>query len=90
MNTLYRIHTEDVNRPAIEALVSRYFPGFTVLECAGYYKGARERSLIIEILAPGTQAHVVTFIGKTIAQANGQECVLVTSCPVTGDFVHGY
>lgn len=90
MDTRYRLHTENVNRPAIEALVSRYFPGFSITENTGYYKGTRERSLVIEILAPGTLAHVIKFLGKAIAQANAQECVLITADKVTGEFVNGY
>lgn len=87
MNMIYRIQTEDKDRAGILELVGRYFPGFTVQSAIGYYKGVREPSVSIEVMAPSSRAHVVRFICKVIAQCNNQECVLLASYPVNGEFV---
>lgn len=87
LNTIYRIQTEDKNRADILALVSRYFPGFTVQSTTGYYKGVQEPSLSIEVMATSSVAHVMRFICKVIAQQNNQECVLLASYPVNGELV---
>jgi hypothetical protein len=46
---LIRLLTEDVNRNAIVAIVSRYFDSFTLFSAVGYWQGKSEQSLCIEI-----------------------------------------
>lgn len=87
MEMIYRIQTEDKNRAALLDLVGRYFPGFTVQGAIGYYKGVREPSVSIEVMAPSSMSHVLRFICKVITQQNRQECVLLASYPVNGEFV---
>lgn len=84
---IYRLYTEDIDRNNIINLVSRYYPGFNVREAEGYYKGLMEKAIVIELVAMGSQAHVIRFLAKAIAQMNRQECVLVTSQPCKAEFV---
>lgn len=83
----YRLYTEDINRKGIVDRVSKYFPGFNIREAEGYYKGQGEKAIVIELVAMSSQAHVVRFLGKVIAQMNRQECVLVTSQDCKAEFV---
>lgn len=87
MDMRYRLYTEDVNRDAILGIVGKYFQGFNVSEMVGYYKGGREKALVIEILAPLSRGHVIRFISKVIAQRNNQDCVMVTTETVNVEFV---
>ncbi len=77
---LYRIYTEDKGIPKlrqeIEAIVSAHFDGYTIFDGAvGYWKGARENSLVIEVLTG--RPDLVTYVAKTIKKVNKQEAVLV-------------
>lgn len=87
---LYRIQTENVNRMWIEETVSKYFKGFTVYNVTGYWQGAREMSLVIEIMGDVAIYNVVRFLGKVIAQHNVQDTVLVSCRPCEGEFVNGH
>jgi len=87
MNMIYRLHTENVGRKTVAELTSKYFPGFTLIDSTGYYKGVAERSLVIEIMAPLSMCHVVRFLGKLIAWHNNQECVLMTCEKTRAEFV---
>jgi hypothetical protein len=87
MDKLYRLYTEDLNRGAIVERVGTYFPGFNIREAEGYYKGQRERAIVIELMAPAEQAHVVKFLAAVIKQLNRQECVLVTVQDVDAEFI---
>lgn len=75
---LYRILTENKNKPETLALVSTYFDGFTVIEATGYWKGCPEPSLIIEIDNPTDDSNILKLAVK-IADQNGQEAVLIQS-----------
>lgn len=90
MNMIYTLHTENVGRKGIADMVSKYFQGFSMTDSTGYYKGKAERSVAIVICATVTQAHIIRFLGKLIAQRNNQECVLITAQRVTGEYVNGY
>lgn len=51
---LYRIVTEDKNRERIIRAVSAKFDGFTLLPTTGFWRGTREKSIVIEIDVPFT------------------------------------
>lgn len=74
---LYRIYTENKNKRDVLALASGYFPGFTVFEGQGYWQGAAENSLVLEIVAPRTKKSEVESLAKTIKDVNTQEAVLL-------------
>lgn len=76
---LFRIFTENVNKDGIADITSKQFDGFTMLEGVGYWKGERENSLVVEIVAPDTRdSHErVNTIAREIKQANKQQAVLL-------------
>ena len=74
---LYRIYTENKNQQAIEKIVSKAFEGFTIFKAKGFWRLQEEKSLIIEIEAPGIGRDAVNKIAKKIKESNKQESVLV-------------
>ena len=74
---LYRIYTENKNQKAIEKIVSKAFEGFTIFKAKGFWRLQAEKSLIIEIEAPGIGRDAVNKIAKKIKESNKQESVLV-------------
>ena len=82
---LYRILTEDKNRLAVEDIVAFRFGGFTVIEATGFWLGAKESSLIIEI--DTTKEGVVREVARRIKAVNGQESVLVQSFEVDSKLI---
>ena len=48
---MYRICTEDVSRPRIEAIIAQHgIDGYAMLTGTGYWKGQRELALILEFV----------------------------------------
>ena len=84
---LFRIYTENKNREWLEEFVSRTFKGFTIIEATGYWKGERERSLLIEIAALPHYKPVVEALASTIAYQNKQEACLVLAIPADAELV---
>lgn len=76
---LFRIYTEDKNRPEVERIVTEQFDGFTLIGAAGYWQGEREQSLIVEIVAPINDAPKVFTVASAIKRANKQQAVLVVA-----------
>lgn len=87
MNTLYRIYTEDKDRPLVATIIAGCFGNFTILSATGYWRGVSEPSLVIEIITADSEHANVRAVAEAIKHANRQECVLVTSAPVSTDFV---
>jgi hypothetical protein len=84
---VYRLFTEDKNRKEIEAIVGRYFDGFTVIPATGYWKGERERSLIIEISSETDEESSVRLLAGEIKQYNHQQAVLIERLQTADSFV---
>lgn len=75
---LYRIFTEDKNRNEVEDIISKYFPGFTIISATGYYEGQKENSLIIELaISAMGDINKVYRIARLIKENNNQEVVMV-------------
>ena len=62
--------------------VSKFFPGFTIMRGIGYYKGVREKSLTIIIVAKPRDRSTIHNIAEKIKYLGHQECVLVVETPV--------
>lgn len=76
---LYRIYTQDKRRRAIAVYISQWFDSFTFIPCVGYYRGYKERSLIIEIGTERKYAESrLTLIANFIATINHQRSVIIT------------
>jgi hypothetical protein len=72
---VYRIYTEDKNKRGILRLASERFESFTVQPTDGYYRGRRERSIVLEIL--GARAGQIEDLAEQIRRMNGQKSVLI-------------
>jgi len=73
---LYRIFTEDKNKEQTEKLVTKYYPGFTIIKAQGFWRLQPENSLIIEIVSED-QRDKVEKLCRDIKEANQQESVLL-------------
>ncbi len=85
----FRIYTEDKNRREIEVITTKYFSGFTLIPTVGFYKGAREQSFIIEILAECNSQIFkdIENLCKEIKWYNKQESVLLTKESIDSEFI---
>lgn len=72
---IHRIYTEAKNEREIVRLASARFESFTVQPTSGYYRGKRERSIVLEIV--GAQPHLVRDLAQLIRCMNGQKSVLI-------------
>lgn len=73
---LYRIFTENKNLKKIEAIVSKYFEGFSLIKSEGFWRLQKENSLIIEVITDDTDK-LINDMAKEIKTANKQEVVLI-------------
>jgi len=76
-----RLYTEHKNRDAIELSVAQHFSAFTIFDAAGYWKGVRENSVCIEVIAPYERCimrDIFTLIAENINRENDQECCMFT------------
>jgi hypothetical protein len=73
--TIHRIYTEDKRRAAIVRVISKQFESFTVQSTTGYYRGKRERSIVLEFV--GAKESEVKWLAARIREINRQASVLV-------------
>ena len=78
---LTRIYTEDKNREAVIEIVAHHFDGATFFSGVGMYKGAVEKSLVIEVAHGGDKALALEEMIEEIRVFNGQESMLVAAFP---------
>ena len=79
-NVSHRILTEDIDRPLIVDILTKYFDSFTIVPQVGYWKGNAEKSLSIELI--GASEKNVLRASEEIRIANSQEAIIVFS--ITG------
>jgi hypothetical protein len=72
---IHRIYTENKNQGEIVRLASASFESFTVQPTAGYYRGKRERSVVLEVI--GARQRAVHALAERIRRMNGQKSVLI-------------
>jgi hypothetical protein len=75
LTTIYRIYTEDKNKREILRLTGRRFESFTVQPTTGYYRGKRERSIVLEIV--DAQPRQINALAEQLRRMNGQKSVLI-------------
>ena len=82
--TLYDLYTERVNIPLLEATVSGYFDGYSLVWATGVWRGLREQAVIVRIVTEGTIADraKVYDLAESIRVALKQTAVLVTEQPI--------
>ena len=76
---IYRILTEDKgNQNVIANTILRRFEGFTIIKAIGYYKGLKEKTLLVEIdTLDDNNALGIIRIAEEIKKYNSQSSVLV-------------
>lgn len=72
----YRIHTEHV---APTLVTSAGFPGFSILQCRGFWEGKAEQSHVIEILGTDADLQKVLTLCRNIREQYRQAEVWLTS-----------
>lgn len=75
---IIRLYTEDTNRDRIHAICQEHLTGYTLIPCEGIWKGAKENSLIIEVIGDSVVRDACLTVARAIKQANQQEAVLLT------------
>jgi len=68
--------TKELEIEKIEKLVSNHFDGFTASEVVGYWKGAKEQTLKIEVITDQNPVELER-IGKELRDKLEQESVLM-------------
>lgn len=77
MGMMFRVFTEDVNRPKIEEIAGKFFHAFTMMPAQGVWNGQKENSLVIEVIGDKRLEEPVNLMAQEIKLANRQESVLV-------------
>jgi hypothetical protein len=73
--TIHRVYTEDKRRATIVRVISKQFESFTLQPTAGYYRGKREKSIVLEFV--GAKDSEVKWLAARIREINRQASVLV-------------
>jgi hypothetical protein len=73
--TIHRVYTEDKRRATIVRVISKQFESFTLQPTTGYYRGKRERSIVLEFV--GAKESEVKWLAARIREINRQASVLV-------------
>lgn len=72
---MFRVYTEDTNRPGIERILDGLFDGYTLIPADGVWHGQHEHSLVIEL--DGVDLAKVREAATQIKSANHQQAVLI-------------
>lgn len=73
--TIHRVYTEDKRRATIVRVISKQFESFTLQSTTGYYRGKREKSIVLEFA--GAKESEVKWLAARIREINRQASVLV-------------
>ena len=82
---LFTLYTE--RRPNLARLTGGRFEGFTLVETVGYWRGLREDSTKIEIIADAERRADVLTLAEEIRFVNAQQAVFVTEQDVLAELV---
>jgi hypothetical protein len=85
----FRIYTENKRDGVAERLTAAHFDGFNITETTGYWKGQREDSIVIEIIAPGSDSLKVEALAGELRRELQQEAVLVTATEIESFLING-
>lgn len=72
--TIHRIYTKDKRRATIVRVISKQFDSFTLQPTTGYYRGKREKSIVMEFV--GAKESEVKWLAPRIREINQQASVL--------------
>lgn len=65
----------DLAKHLVNQVVSREFEGFTMFEGTGYYKGQKEKCLIVQLFYPYQVENSINEIIKMLCFLLNQECI---------------
>ena len=82
---LYRICTEDINRPGIECIMQNAGLDCTIIPARGLFRGVPEDSLVIECITGDDNAVIIA--ARAIRILNSQTCVLVERIEARHKFI---
>lgn len=71
----------------IETIISKYFDGFTEIETAGFWKGLKEKTLIVEVISEKTGSELVK-IAKELKIALVQDSILLETVESNSVFIN--
>ena len=69
---LYQIHTEDLDRASVEALLSEEFSEYSILSGDGSWNGKKEKTLVIEVVGERLSGKIRRVVDK-IKAVSAQE-----------------
>ena len=77
---IIRIYTEDKHRDRIHAICQEHLTGYTLIRCEGVWKGAKEQSVVIEVIADPLNfpRKACQKVARAIKDVNKQKSVLLT------------
>lgn len=89
---IYRVYfSDDVNRThQVADKASCRFEALTIIETTGYWRGAKEYGVIVELIDPDNEpgfAHSVEQFARNLKYEFNQECVLIAKIQADVDFV---
>ena len=87
VKNLYRICTEDLNRPAIECVMQNAGLDCTIIPARGLFQGIPENALVIECVTNDRNA--VEIAARAIVILNKQTCILVERLAVQAYMIGG-
>jgi hypothetical protein len=82
---LYRICTEDINRPGIEFIMQCAGLDCTIIAAHGLFRGIPEDALVIECVTDDRNA--VEVAARAIVIVNNQTCILVERLAIQARFI---
>ena len=85
MKNLYRICTEDLNRPGIECVMQNAGLDCTIIPARGLFQGIPENALVIECVTNDRNA--VEIAARAIVILNKQTCILVERLAIQARFI---
>lgn len=78
--------THSLETEKILSVVGAHFEGFTAFEVVGYWKGAQEKTLKIEVITEEADSRLVK-IGKELKEKLEQESVLLEIVDTNAAFI---
>lgn len=65
----------DMAKELVNKIISFHFEGFTMLEGTGYYKGQKEKCLIVQLFYPHQVENSINEVIKQLCFILNQECI---------------
>lgn len=78
----YRLYVGETTADRVLVVLKRFDFAATVSHAIGLWKGAFERSVVVDIVHPRIVDGDIRFIASTLAREFDQECILFTRIPL--------